>query len=111
MSAGAEHGSTPSAPTRWQPARGQQISPMNDFVRLLKRFRAPLTMALAVAVVLSGVAAGALVLLGDWWRARGAGGSFSTQVALAVLAVASVLALWLLVAAGFCAGQTTPDPA
>ena len=96
MSAGAEHGSTPSAPTRWQPARGQQISPMNGFVRLLKRFSAPLTMALAVAVVLSAVAAGALVLLGDWWRAHGAGRSLSTQVALAVLAVASVLAMWLL---------------
>ena len=96
MSAGAEHGSNPSAPTGWQPARGQQISPMNDFVRLLKRVSAPLVMALAVAVVLSAVAAGALVLFGDWWRARGAGESLSTQVALAVLAVASVLALWLL---------------
>ena len=96
MSAGAEHGSNPSAPSRWQPAHGQQISPMNRIVRLFKRFSAPLTMAIAVAVVLSAVAAGALVLLDDWWRARGAGGSLPTRLALAVLGVASVLSLWLL---------------
>lgn len=96
MKVNTEQGS--GRPARWgsQQAREHQRSPVDSLLRLLRRVRAPLTMALAVSVVVFAVAAGALVLLGDWWHERGAGESLSTRLALAVLALSSVLALWLL---------------
>ena len=100
MSANAGRDNGRPARQGWQQLRGHGFSPvngpMNTLLQLLRRFKAPLFMALAVSVVLSAVAAATLVLLGDWWRERGAGEPLPTRLALTVLTVASVLALWLL---------------